>query len=392
VVHSYAATVLPVQRLLGSFKDTAQQYFSTALANPEFLNAVIAMGSGAYESKISRASLKAPSVRVLYFRGQALKLLWQKLEAGDDAIDIGTVMAIILLMGMDIAYSEVGPVLMHRVALRRILKITPGRGGPLEPSWRLHNPKLLSFTQEYLSDKMPSWYLEPGETLLTPYPASRCKPLTYLHPSSYQNLALYKKLPKGFQMLADQGDISVEVLQIAYRMAKVAGFLEKARNQRICADEIDMAETYKPEHEFHECIDCLRRIPPTQNNDEVSEETGSTRIEHVICLALLTFIESVFGCMTYGPLFNSVQVNLCEALQTCELSDYHDDCMIWAHMTAIWAQSIISDTASLTPLGFVWTGYGMSQSWEEIQATLQIFLLTEEMATACERAWKRRGA
>lgn len=390
-MHSYAATILPVQRLLGSFKETAQYYFSSALANPEFFNAVVAMGSGAYEAKMSRAYLKAPSVRVLYFRGQALRLLWQKLDAGDDAINIGTVMAIILLMGMDIAYSEVGPVLMHRVALRRILKISPGPGGQLEPSWRLHNPKLRSFTQEYLSDKLPSWYLEPGETLLTPYPVSRRKPLTYMHPSSYKDLAIYEKLPTGFQMLADQGDISVEVFQIAHRMAKVTGFLEKARNHRICTDEIDFAETYKPEHEFHECIDCLRRIPPTRNCDEASEETGSTTIEHVICLALLVFIESVFGCMTYGPLFNSVQVSLGEALQTCELSDYHDDCMIWAQMTAVWAQSIVSGIADLTPLGFVWTGYGMSQSWEEIRSTLQIFLLTEEMATACERAWKRRG-
>lgn len=63
---------------------------------------MVAMGSSAYEARISGAYVKTQSARVLYFRGQALKLLWQKLERGDAAIDAGTVMAIILLMGMDV--------------------------------------------------------------------------------------------------------------------------------------------------------------------------------------------------------------------------------------------------------------------------------------------------
>jgi hypothetical protein len=101
-MHSYSATIQPVQRALGSDKETSRNYFSAALANPEFFNAMVAMGSAAYEARMSRAYVKTQSARVLYFRGQALKLLWQKLERGDAAIDVGTVMAIILLMGMDV--------------------------------------------------------------------------------------------------------------------------------------------------------------------------------------------------------------------------------------------------------------------------------------------------
>lgn len=205
-------------------------------------------------------------------------------------------------------------------------------------------------------------------------------------------IAIYENVPTGFQTLADQGDLSVEVLQIVHRITRVVRILDKARNRRVCAAEIDFAETYKPEHEFHECIDCLRRITPSQSSDAVSDGTNNTTIEHVICLALLAFIESVFGCMTYGPLFNSVQLSLAEALQTCELSDYHEDCMTWAQMVAVWAQAIVSGMAGGMSLGSIWTGYGMSQSWNEIQSTLQMFLLTEEMNTACEQIWKRAGA
>lgn len=108
MIHSYSATIQPVQRALGSYKETARNYFSAALANPEFFNAMVAMGSSAYEAQMSGAYVKKQSARVLYFRGQALKLLWQKLDRGDAAIDVGTVMAIILLMGMDVRTPNQG--------------------------------------------------------------------------------------------------------------------------------------------------------------------------------------------------------------------------------------------------------------------------------------------
>lgn len=64
------------------------------------------MTSSAYEARISKAYAKEPSARVLYFRGQALKLLWKKLASESTAIEVGTVMAIILLMAMDVCAPE----------------------------------------------------------------------------------------------------------------------------------------------------------------------------------------------------------------------------------------------------------------------------------------------
>lgn len=208
-----------------------------------------------------------------------------------------------------------------------------------------------------------------------------------MHPNAYEELDNYEKLPSGFQTLASQGDLSVEVLQIVSRIAKVVEILEKTRIHSSSAAEMEFAETYKPEHEFHECIDCIRRIPPLQTNDTGSNPVDAT-IEHIICLALLTFVESIFGCVTYGPLFGSVQSHLDETLQTCELSDHHEDCVTWAQMVTVWAQTQILGTTTGVSLGNVLTGYTMSQSWNEMHDILDAFLLTEEMATACEQAWK----
>lgn len=223
--------------------------------------------------------------------------------------------------------------------------------------------------------------------MLTPYPLTRLKPLTYTYPNAYEYIDLYESLPRGFQALANQGDLSIEVLRIVQRMAKVVDILERARLNRADAVDIDFAETYKPEHEFHECIDCLRRIPSSPADGADSGKAVSITIEHVACLALLTFIESIFGCVTYGPLFSSVRIHLGESLQTCELSDHHEDCMTWAQMVAVWAQTRILGTTNGVSLGTIWTGYAMSQSWKEMQDVLEMFLVTKEMTTACEQAW-----
>ncbi|KAK5064452.1 hypothetical protein LTR84_000285 [Exophiala bonariae] len=387
LLHSYSATLLPFRRVQGSLQASTGSYLSAALANPEFFNAIVSMTSSAYEAQTSMTYAKEPSARVLYFRGQALKLLWKKLASGSAAIEVGTVMAIILLMAMDIAYFEAGPVLMHRLALRQIMKNPPGPESQLEHSWRLHNPKMQSTLRDYLSDKKPSWSLEAGETLLTPYPLDRLKPLTYMYPSAYAELKIYEKLPSGFQALASQGDLSVEVLRIVHRIAKVVEILEKTRMNRSSADEMEFAETYKPEHEFHECIDCIRRIPSLQPNYANPDTSADATIEHVICLALLTFVESIFGCVTYGPLFGSVQAHLRKTLQTCEISDHHEECITWAQMVAVWAQTRILGSTTGVSFGTILTGYTLSQGWSEIQDILETFLLTEEMAIACEQAW-----
>ena len=106
VIQSYAAVVQPLQRALGRYDTAFKHSFSTALGNPEFLNALLAMAASDYQARRSRASVTKPSASVLYFRGQALKLLSEKLKAGRDAVNVGTVSTVVVLMGVDVRVTR----------------------------------------------------------------------------------------------------------------------------------------------------------------------------------------------------------------------------------------------------------------------------------------------
>ena len=194
--------------------------------------------------------------------------------------------------------------------------------------------------------------------------------------------------------MALRGNLSVEVFEIVQRMAKFQTILEKAWHRTIGASEVDFATAYKAEHEFHTCIDCLRRVAPRNPTSTglASAEQESTTIEHVVCLALIAFSNSVFGCMTYGPLFKASQEALATAIRSCELEQGQEDCLIWARAVAVWAESMNTGVQSEIVdevVGRILSDYGNGRGWEALDNTIQRFLWTEDMVGVCEKTWVR---
>lgn len=102
VLHYYAFRIQPLQRALGCEQEMTKLSFATAMASPEYLFAAMANGCADYEMQKNKAIAREPSQRVLLFRGQALRTLSAKLKGGSQAVDVGSVMAITLLMSMDV--------------------------------------------------------------------------------------------------------------------------------------------------------------------------------------------------------------------------------------------------------------------------------------------------
>jgi len=89
-----------------------------------------------------------------------------------------------------------------------------------------------------------------------------------------------------------RGCLSVEVLEIVKRVTRISNIFAKARKHTIEGDEFFTA--YKPEREFHVCIECLRRISRRGGTvDSSLMGCPRTSIEHVVCLALAMFCNCV---------------------------------------------------------------------------------------------------
>lgn len=241
---------------------------------------------------------------------------------------------------------------------------------------------------EPMCSEPPSWWLAPGETFLSPYPFARRKPLQYPNSCSAEVCGMTGSIPEGFRTMALQGYLSFEILQIIERILRVLRILEKARQRTINAKEVDFITAYKAEHEFHTCIDCLRRIAPAYSPSE--EQT--TSIEHVVCLALVAFCNSLYGCMTYGTLFKAVLDSLDKAIRDCILQQGLEECVIWAQLVSVWAVSINAGTQSemnFDTMMRIRRQYGNGLGWGELNHVIQSFLWTQDMADICEMTWKR---
>lgn len=204
-------------------------------------------------------------------------------------------------------------------------------------------------------------------------------------------MEILQSVPEGFRIIALQGLLSLELLEIITRMWTVLEVLDRARQNTVEPADVAFVNAYKPEHEFHTCIDCLRRISP-ETRGSLPLNRHTTSIEHVICLGLLAFINGVFGCMTYGRLFKAVQDSLSEAIDNCEPTPAQQDSIIWAQLVSVWAVSITagpqSEITEETMMN-IRRQYGNGLGWEELSDILQSMLWTNDMATACSLAWKR---
>jgi hypothetical protein len=76
--------------------------FTTAVANPEFFNAVMAHACADLEVQQTKVVAKTPSPKVLFFQGESFKALSRKLSKGGGAVDVSAVLAVLMLMGMNV--------------------------------------------------------------------------------------------------------------------------------------------------------------------------------------------------------------------------------------------------------------------------------------------------
>ena len=65
---------------------------------------MMAHGCADYEVQQTKRILNGPSPRVLFFRGQALSALSKKFREESEEIGVGTVLAIVMLMGIDVRF------------------------------------------------------------------------------------------------------------------------------------------------------------------------------------------------------------------------------------------------------------------------------------------------
>ncbi|KAJ9503605.1 hypothetical protein H2202_000744 [Exophiala xenobiotica] len=345
VLRHYAQSIQPLQRALGYVQDSTRKNFAMALMSPELFYAIMAMGSASYEMKQYKIIPDRPSHRVLHFKGLALRTLSAKLQKDYDEVDMAAVLAITMLMGLDAS----GP---HR-----------------------------------------TWCLGRNETLLSPFPAYRRQPLRY--PNPFELTTTLQEIPEGFHSIALLGGLSVEVLEIIKRMYMFTKILDKAhtRAQPVSESESAYVVAYRAENEFHNCIDCLRRISPEERPMKSSSiDSQSTLVEHVVCLALLTFCNCEFGCMIHGPLFKAVQESLLVAVEGCAVQLGQEDCIIWARCVGLWAASITTGQQSQSAKAIIRglrEGYGKHVCLEEYRDVLRRFLWTEDMMLACEASFKQ---
>ncbi|KAK5195840.1 hypothetical protein LTR99_002365 [Exophiala xenobiotica] len=376
VLRHYAQSIQPLQRALGYVQDSTRKNFAMALMSPELFYAIMAMGSASYEMKQYKIIPDRPSHRVLHFKGLALRTLSAKLQKDYD----------------EISYQDAQPVMIHRRALRKLIACPPGPGTPDCSSWLLHE-KLALFRTNYLSEEEPAWCLGRNETLLSPFPAYRRQPLRY--PNPFELTTTLQEIPEGFRSIALLGGLSVEVLEIIKRMYMFTKILDKAhtRAQPVSESESAYVVAYRAENEFHNCIDCLRRISPYERPVKSSSiDSHSTLVEHVVCLALLIFCNCEFGCMIHGPLFKAVQESLLVAVEGCAVRLGQEDCIIWARSVGLWAASITTGQHSQSAEAIIRglrEGYGKHLCVEEYRDVLRRFLWTEDMMLACEQSFKR---
>ncbi|KAK5255137.1 hypothetical protein LTS03_002773 [Exophiala xenobiotica] len=376
VLRHYAQSIQPLQRALGYVQDSTRKNFAMALMSPELFYAIMAMGSASYEMKQYKIIPDRPSHRVLHFKGLALRTLSAKLQKDYD----------------EISYQDAQPVMIHRRALRKLIACPPGPGTPDCSSWLLHE-KLALFRTNYLSEEEPAWCLGRNETLLSPFPAYRRQPLRY--PNPFELTTTLQEIPEGFHSIALLGGLSVEVLEIIKRMYMFTKILDKAhtRAQPVSESESAYVVAYRAENEFHNCIDCLRRISPEERPMKSSSiDSQSTLVEHVVCLALLTFCNCEFGCMIHGPLFKAVQESLLVAVEGCAVQLGQEDCIIWARCVGLWAASITTGQQSQSAKAIIRglrEGYGKHVCLEEYRDVLRRFLWTEDMMLACEASFKQ---
>jgi hypothetical protein len=173
-------------------------------------------------------------------------------------------------------------------------------------------------------------------------------------------------------------------------MSRIVAIFGNARNATVETSDAGLVTAYKAEHEFHACVDCLRRIERGRmdNRRPWTGEPGTT-IEHVVCLALVAFINCVFACMTYGPLFKDVRDSLEIAIRDCEVLPGHGDCISWARCVGLWATSLYPGSHGQPHTDVTMKlrdGCTSGSPEAELHSMLRRFLWTEEMLASCKKA------
>ncbi|KAJ9633848.1 hypothetical protein H2204_006633 [Knufia peltigerae] len=392
VLRSYAYRIQPLQRAIGSAKKAAEKNFAMALMSPELFYAIMAMGCADYEMRTTLMIPKNPSQRVLLFKGLALQTLSFKLQNHFQDVDMAAILAIIMLMGLDISFQDVQPVMIHRRALRKLVALPQIPGMPARGAWLTHE-NLSSFTKSFLSEEEPAWHIDPTKDMLSPYSSDQREPLRY--PSAAELATVLPSLPSGIRSLTLNGVFSMELLEIMVRVSQLTTILHKGRrrDEPLTSFEATYVVAYRAEHEFHNCIDCFRRISIQETPAGFAlAQPGGFVIEHVVCLALLLLCNCEFGCMVHGPIFKTAQDALRTVIEQCQIKLGQEDCMIWAQSVGLWAAVLTTGEHGEDAEFYITRfrrGYTKHLCLEEYKDILKRFLWTELMMKVCERTFER---
>ncbi|KIW20728.1 hypothetical protein PV08_01306 [Exophiala spinifera] len=392
VIRHYARRIQPLQRATGTAKTSAEKNFAMALMSPELFYAIMAMGCADYEMRMTHMIPEKPSQRVLLFKGLALQTLSSKLQHHFEDVDMAAVLAIVMLMGLDIAFQDFQPVMIHRRALRQLIALPHVPGLPASGAFLTHE-NLSSFTDSFLSEEEPAWNIDPTEDMLFPYSSDQHQPLRY--PSAAELATVLPKIPAGIRNVALDGALSMELLEIMMRVTQLTTILHKGqrRDEPLTSAETAYVLAYRAEHEFHNCIDCLRRISLRERPEAATiANPGSIVIEHVVCLALLLLCNCEFGCMLHGPIFKKTHDAFRVAVEQCPVKLGQEDCMIWAQSIGLWAAVLTTGEKGQDAEFYITRfrrGYTKHLCLEEYKDVLKKFLWTELMMRFCERSFER---
>jgi len=253
---------------------------------------------------------------------------------------------------------------------------TAHRRDPLS-SW-LEDEDLYDHVMSFTSLDLPAWSQNPAKIYFLPNATNQTS-LTYPeHPLSPEACALVAQLPMGFQKIALQCTLSIEMLTILHRASKVQNLLTKAASCSVTTEELKYLHTYQPENEFHEGFNCFRRLP----SDFVT-------LENCLCLAVVAFTNMAYNVMQFGSLWQQLREGLVQAVLKCTVRDDEEECFIWAMMMATWSWEgrIGLQEPGRSVLNNMLAHYASTRTWDGMRVILKHFFWNEDLGQQWQRCW-----
>jgi hypothetical protein len=250
------------------------------------------------------------SSHVLMHRGKAMTQVRQRILKDAVSVDDNTIIAMVFLAVLE---KSLGNISAHELHKKNIKMIVSGRGGLksfLDGS--LVKGALLQF------DTL--WSLESGKTI---FPGERRPhdPEFPKHPYPPDLCKIIGSFPSGFEALALEGALSLDVIPLVHRGAYLARLTSSSRYQ-LLSTKRRLTGRY---NDFAEACPALA----------ISGHEGSM-LEKLLCTAILCFAYSGFGSRTSASAVRGSRSEMTTKLHLYKPKSAAElDCLIWMFIVAI---------------------------------------------------------